>query len=147
MPTGEPIALANRREALAALCGAHGLLSVYLFGSRADDGLRLLAGKIVAAAGSDLDIGVVATATRLELDRLVALDLGFAEIFSPLRVDVVSAERVDSLFQLSIIEGHRVFAADSTAADLFELLVFRRAADTLPYQRQREIELFGVSTS
>lgn len=137
----------NRREALATLCRVHGLLAVYLFGSRAADGLRLLDGEAVAAAGSDLDIGVVAPHPGLDLDRLVDLDLAFAQIFAPLRIDVVPAERVDSLFQLRIVEGHRIFAGDPTAADLFELLVFRRAADILPYQRQHEIELYGVSTS
>lgn len=141
------MAVATRREALAAVCRAHGLLAVYLFGSRATDGLRLLDGEAVAAASSDLDIGIVVTPPGLDVDRLIAADLAFTGLFAPLRVDVVPVERVDSLFQLRIIEGHRIFTADSTATDLFELLVFRRAADILPYQRQREIELYGVSTS
>lgn len=141
------MASTTRREALAAVCRAHGLLAAYLFGSRATDGLRLLDGEAASAAGSDLDIGIVATPPGLDLDRLIATDLGFADLFAPLRVDVVPVDRVDSLFQLRVIEGHRIFTADSTAADLFELLVFRRAADILPYQRQREIELYGVSTS
>ncbi len=68
-------------------------------------------------------------------------------MFEPLRVDLVPIQRVDPLFQARIIDGHRIFAADSTQADLYELLVFRRAADLLPLQRARELELFGVSTS
>ncbi len=141
------MAAAVRHEALVQVCREHGLLAAYLFGSRAADGLRLLDGEAVAGAGSDLDIGIVVEHPGLDLDRLIAAELDLAEIFAPLRVDVVPVERVDSLFQLRIIEGHRIFVADSTAADLFELLVFRRAADVLPYQRQREMELYGVSTS
>ncbi|HEV3077375.1 MAG TPA: hypothetical protein VHB47_23350 [Thermoanaerobaculia bacterium] len=83
----------------------------------------------------------------LDLRALVDLDLAFAEVFEPLRVDLVPIQRVDPLFQARIIDGHRIFAGDSTQADLYELLVFRRAAEQLPSQRAREIELFGVSTT
>ena len=136
-----------RREALERLCREQGLLAVYLFGSRADDGLRLLHGEPVQGEGSDLDIGIVFPDPGLDLRALVDLDLAFAEVFEPLRVDLVPIQRVDPLFQARIIDGHRIFVADSTQADLYELLVFRRAADLLPLQRARELELFGVSTS
>lgn len=137
----------TRQEALRRLSRDHGLLAVYLFGSRADDGLRLLRGEPVPSEGSDLDIGVVFPDPGFDLHTLVRLDLALAEVFEPLRVDLVPIQRVDSLFQVRIIDGHRIFAADSTEADLYELLVFRRAADVLPLQRERERELFGVSTS
>jgi uncharacterized protein len=137
----------TRLDALVRLCRDNGLLAAYLFGSRADDGLRLLSGEAVPGAGSDLDIGVLFPEPGLDLHALVRLDLAFAETFEPLRVDVVPIQRVDPLFQVRIIDGHRVFAADSIAADLYELLVFRRAADLLPLQREWERELFGVSTS
>ncbi|HEY6323205.1 MAG TPA: nucleotidyltransferase domain-containing protein [Thermoanaerobaculia bacterium] len=136
-----------RQEALERLCREQGLLAVYLFGSRADDGLRLLDGEPVQGEGSDLDIGIVVPDPGLDLRALVDLDVAFAEVFEPLRVDLVPIQRVDPLFQVRIIDGHRIFAGDSTQADLYELLVFRRAADLLPLQRARELELFGVSTS
>lgn len=137
----------TRQEALERLCRDNGLLAVYLFGSRSDDGLKLLAGQPVSSEGSDLDIGVVLSDRGLDLHALVRLDLAFVRVFEPLRVDLVPIHRVDPLFQVRIIDGHRIFAADSTEADLYELLVFRRAADILPRQREREIEFFGVSTS
>jgi len=136
-----------RREALERLCRERGLLAVYLFGSRADDGLRLLQGEPVQGEGSDLDVGIVTPDPGVDLHTLVDLDLAFAEVFEPLRVDLVPIQRVDPLFQARIIDGHRIFTGDSTQADLYELLVFRRAADMLPLQRARELELFGVSTS
>jgi predicted nucleotidyltransferase len=137
----------TREQALERLCREQGLLAVYLFGSRADDGLRLLDGEPVQGEGSDLDVGIVFPDPGLDLRALVDLDLAFATVFEPLRVDVVPIQRVDPLFQVRIIDGHRIFVADSTQADLYELLVFRRAADLLPLQRARELELFGVSTS
>jgi hypothetical protein len=54
---------------------------------------------------------------------------------------------VDPLFQFAAIQGERIAASDSTAADERELEVMRRAADLLPFQRQLELEKFGVSTS
>lgn len=137
----------TRQEALGRLGRDRGLLAVYLFGSRADDGLRLLSGEPVRSEGSDLDIGIVFPDPGIDLHALVKLDFAFGEVFAPLRVDLVPIQRVDPLFQVRIIDGHRIFAADSTAADLYELLVFRRAADLLPLQRARELELFGVNTS
>jgi predicted nucleotidyltransferase len=47
------------RPEIDRVCREHGLLSVYLFGSRADDGQRLLEGEAVAREGSDLDVGLV----------------------------------------------------------------------------------------
>jgi predicted nucleotidyltransferase len=124
----------DRREMLHALSAEFGLLSVYLFGSRAVDGLRRLDGTAVDRAGSDLDVGVFGHE---------ALE----EIFAPLRVDLVPLDFVDPLFQFAAVQGERVVAPDSTAADEKELEVMRRAADLLPIQRQLEIDEFGVTTS
>jgi len=131
---------------LAEACRALGIAAVYLFGSRADDGLRLLKGGEVDATGSDLDVGVwfgSAGPSRSLADVQVALE----DVFAPLRVDLVPLDRVDALFQFRAIDRHRVFAADHHAADQFELIVMRRAAELLPIQRAIERERFGVSTS
>ncbi|MBV8200703.1 MAG: hypothetical protein JOZ15_08765 [Acidobacteria bacterium] len=137
----------TRQEKLERICRDHGVLAAYLFGSRANDGLKMLRGEPVIGEGSDLDLGVMVPGPGLDLHSRVRLDLELSTVFAPLRLDLVPIERVDPLFQVRIIDGHRVFTTDSTAADLYELLVFRRAADALPRQREREIELFGVSTS
>ncbi|HEY0783470.1 MAG TPA: nucleotidyltransferase domain-containing protein [Thermoanaerobaculia bacterium] len=123
------------------------MLAVYLFGSRADDGLRVLAGGEVDGAGSDLDVGVIGLDPDVSIRTLAWLDIGFADILAPLRVDLVPLQRVDAIFQARAIDGHRIYAADSTCADLHELLILRRAADLLPLQRELERELFGLSTS
>jgi predicted nucleotidyltransferase len=124
-----------------------GLLAVYLFGSRADDGRRLLAGQPVEPAGSDLDIGIVFREGNIDFASLGRIHLCFQEIFEPLAVDLVPLQQVDPLFQFRAIDGHRVTVSDSHRADLFELEVMSRAAELLPVQRQLERELFGVATS
>jgi len=137
----------TRRETLETLCRETGILAVYLFGSRADDGLRLLAGEEVAAAGSDLDVGLVFALPRFEPRLLSRLQVAFEDLFAPLVVDLVPLQRVDPIFQLGAIEGHRVAATDSTAADRYELAVMNQAEELLPIQREIERRRFGRSTT
>lgn len=137
----------KRNEELYRLCREFGVLALYLFGSRQDDGLRLLEGQEVPGKGSDLDIGVVFADNDFDLRKLTLLQLALEDLFAPLRVDLVPLQRVDSLFQARAIDGHRISAPDSTAADFYELLVMRKAAELLPIQRQIERETFGFSTS
>jgi len=126
---------------------SHGVEAVYLFGSRADDGVRVLAGGIVEATGSDLDVGLLFASAATDTDRLAALQIALEDLFSPLRVDLVPLDRVDALFQFHAVDGIRVYARDSGLVDRWELVVMRRAAELLPIQRQLERDLFGVSTS
>lgn len=132
--------------ALEDLCRRQGVLALYLFGSRADDGRRRLAGEPVTGSGSDLDIAVLFGDSAAPLRRLAALQVALEEVFAPLRVDLVPIQRVDPLVQFAAIDGLRIAALDTTRADRFELDVMRRAAEVLPIQRQRERDVFGLST-
>ena len=49
----------ERRTILEQACRSHGIVAVYLFGSRADDGSRVLAGGGAEGVGSDLDVGLL----------------------------------------------------------------------------------------
>ena len=132
---------------LEPICREFGVLSVYLFGSRADDGLRVLRGEQVAASGSDLDVGVFFVSPQVDSSALGRLQIALEDLFEPLRVDLVPLDRVDPLFQFRAIDGHRVATTESNAADERELEVMRRAADLLPFQREAELAIFGVATS
>jgi len=125
------------------VCRRHDVLVLYLFGSRAGDGLERLAGRPVEAHGSDLDIGVVFVTPHVDVHLLSSLQVALEDIFEPLKVDLVPLQRVDALFQFEAVSVHRVFEADSTRADEYELLVMRRAAELMPVQRRMERELFG----
>jgi predicted nucleotidyltransferase len=133
--------------ALAHLAVRHHLLAVYLFGSRADDGLRRLDGAEVDAGGSDLDVGVYLEPRHAGPDQIAALQVELEDAFEPLHVDLVPLDRVDPLLQWAAIRGHRVAATDTTAADEKELEVMRRAAELLPIQRALELATFGVATT
>ncbi|HEY3568879.1 MAG TPA: nucleotidyltransferase domain-containing protein [Thermoanaerobaculia bacterium] len=135
------------QETLDRLCRDHGVLAVYLFGSRAKDGLRVLKGEEVSREGSDLDVGVVFRDPSISFERLASLQVGFEDVFAPLRVDLVPLNRVDALFQFAAIDGHRIVETDVNAADDYELRIMNRAADLLPIQRRIELERFGVSTT
>ena len=137
----------DRREQLHRACRAFDVAAVYLFGSRADDGLRILAGAPVPGQGSDLDVAVLPGEGRTRLDRLADLQVALEDVFAPLRVDLVPLDRVDALFQFHAIDGHRVFAANPALVDRYELLVMRRGAELLPIQRAIERERFGVASS
>ncbi len=137
----------DRVEGLQLVCREFELLSVYLFGSRSDDGMKRLQGHDVSSGGSDLDVGVFGRSGGIAARRLGALQVALEEVFSPLRVDLVPLDRVDPLFQFAAVQGERIAAPDTTAADEKELEVMRRAADLLPFQRELEREEFGVATS
>ena len=128
-------------------CRRHGVLILYLFGSRADDGRRMLADERVEKQGSDLDVGVVFERPPGSLEQLSGLQIALEDVFAPLRVDLVPLDQVDALFQSRAIDGHRVFTSNGHRADVFELNVMRQAADLLPIQRAIERDRFGVSTS
>jgi predicted nucleotidyltransferase len=136
----------SRQEILDRLCREHQVLAVYLFGSRADDGLRLLRGEAVPREGSDLDIGVV---FRKSIEPHIPSQLqgDFENVFSPLRIDLAALQRVDALFQFSAIEGHRVAVTDPDEADRYELVVMNLAEEMVWLQRQVETESLGVSTA
>ncbi len=95
----------TRREALERLCRDSGILAVYLFGSRADDGLRLLAGEDVAAPGSDLDVGIVFHDIHFDPRVLWRLQVDFEDLFEPLVVDLVPLQRTDPIFQFRAIDA------------------------------------------
>ncbi len=81
------------------------MLAVYVFGSRAADGLRRLAGEAVDSKGSDLDVGVVFVDLAAHVQRLGALQADLEDVFAPLRVDLVPLQRVDPLFQYAAVDG------------------------------------------
>lgn len=130
----------DRQETLNRLCREHGLLAVYLFGSRADDGLRLLQGEAVSREGSDLDIGVVFREPLRNSRVLSSFQVELEDIFEPLRVDLVPLQRVDALFQFSAIDGHRIAGSDSDKVDRYELFVMNMASEAHWLKQQMESE-------
>lgn len=136
----------ERQDFLDRLCREHGLLAVYLFGSRADDGLQLLEGEDVSSQDSILDVGIVFKKST-EAHDLVRLQAGFEDVFSPSRIDLVTLQSVDALVQFSAIDGHRIAVTNADEADRYELLVMNLAEEMVWLQRQIENEHIEVSKS
>ena len=128
------------------LCRKHGVLALYLFGSRATDGLERLSGRPVNRGGSDLDVALLFDDPTTDHRRLARLQVALEDLFAPLRVDLVPLDRVDALLQFAAIDGHRVAVTDAARVDRYELDVMRRAAELLPVQRWIEHETFGVAS-
>jgi predicted nucleotidyltransferase len=137
----------ERRAACDRIRDKYGLLALYLFGSRADDGLRLLRGEPIDSSGSDIDVGVVSLHGEPGPLELGDMQSELSDVFSPLTVDLVALQKLDPLFQFRAVDGHRISVSDRHRADIFELEVMRRAAELLPVQRRIERDLFGASTS
>lgn len=136
------------REKLQEIGERYEILALYLFGSRARDGVRILEGQPVSAErSSDLDLGVLFQHDERSPLTLAELQVAFENLFAPCRVDLVPLRRVDPLFQFRIIDGDRIWASDTRAADEFELDVMRSASELLPWQRQIERDRYGTSTS
>jgi hypothetical protein len=53
------------------------------------------------------------------------------------RVDLVSLPRADPFLALDIIRGELLSTSDADRQAEYELFVLRRAADLLPFQRER----------
>ncbi|MGD8328295.1 MAG: hypothetical protein PVJ49_02585 [Acidobacteriota bacterium] len=136
-----------RRKQLELICRDHGLVAVYLFGSRSEDGIEYLGGTEPGEGRSDLDVGVVFRDPDFAPRRLTQLQVLFDELFASFRVDVVPLQRVDALFQYEAIDGHRVAAPDPEEADRYELVVMRRAAELLPIERALERDFFATEVS
>ena len=137
----------SSHAALEGICDRYGIVAMYLFGSRAAEGVARLDGAEVSAGGSDLDVGVVFTEPEAASRRLTALLVELEDILSPLAVDLVPLQALDPIFQFDAVDGYRVAAGNGLAADEYELLVMRRAAELLPIERRLEEEMFGASTA
>ena len=146
-------------KTLTELCEEHGVLALYLFGSRADQGMAALRGESVelpelpaspsaraAMRLPDLDVGVVFARGDYDPRVLSRLQVALEDLVAPLAVDLVPLDRVDPLFQADAIDGHRIAATDGERADLWELGVLRMASELLPVQRANERDLYGRST-
>lgn len=129
------------RERLADLARQHGILDVYVFGSRAAE----IAARVHGSAGSekrrpeaDVDIGVRPRhGIPFDVDRRVELAQALEELLGISRVDLVVLPEAGAFLALSVISGELLYCEDPTDQAEYELYVLRRAGDLLPYERER----------
>lgn len=126
-------------DKLADLCRRHGIALVYLFGSQAQVGLKILQGEKVVINDplTDLDVGVLTERPlgqpRKRSKFYAALYNDLEDLFKPLRLDLVLLEENHSVFQLEAIRGICVYQASQEKRDAYEMMILRRAADFRPF--------------
>ncbi len=125
------------RVALEAVCRRFQLHILYAFGGRGREALGWLHGSALSPGPSDLDIGVK-PAELLDVRRKVELAIDLEDLFGVNRVDLVVLPEADPFLAVNVIRGERLFADDSYLADEYDLYVLRRAADLLPFERERQ---------
>lgn len=114
-------------EAVGAIARSErDIVAIYLFGSHA---------RGTSAPDSDVDLGVLPE-RRVSLPEILRLEGQFERSLGR-KVDLVDLTRCEAFLALDAIRGERVYCADSTVADEFELYIMRRAGDLAPYERER----------
>lgn len=136
----------NLRHSLETLADEYGLLALYVFGSRAEEIARRLAGSPVTTAHpvSDVDIGVQPLRNRLltaedrvhmvqRLETLLGVD----------RVDLVILPEANAFLAADVVRGELLLATDLDAEAELQLYHLRRAADLAPLLHAQWRETVG----
>jgi len=136
----------KQQAALDQICRKYGVALLYSFGSRAAEVREWVAGQRdqLPVGPSDTDIGVQPLAgNKWSVREKVEFAAMLEEVLAVSRVDLVCLNEADPFVAAEIIRGERLFAADSHAADEYELYVLRRAGDLAPLERERMALVLG----
>jgi predicted nucleotidyltransferase len=126
---------------LREICERFGVVSLYVFGSRAKEIAARVAGTghgASAAPASDVDIAVQPARGALESPReRVALVYELEELFGAPRVDLVILTEASAFVAVDAVRGELLYCDNLDCQAREELYYFRRAADLAPLQRAR----------
>ena len=139
----------ERQAALDQICRKFDVVLLYSFGSRAVEVREWVEGQrdCLPAGPSDADIGVQPLSGKeWSVREKVELAGMLEELLAISQVDLVCLSEADPFVAAEIIRGERLFAADSHAADEYELYVLRRAGDLAPLERERMALVLGEPT-
>lgn len=138
------------RALIAEMARRHGVVDLYVFGSRA----LWIAARVGGAplsgpepSDSDVDIGVRPRGgARFDAEDRVTLALALEELLGVDRVDLVVLPEVGAFLALAAVSGELLYCDDATNQAEYELFVLRQAGDLLPFERERrELILRGAA--
>ncbi len=132
-------------EKIEQICRSYGIALCYLFGSKVDEGLRLLKGERIEPEDPESDIDFAVLFIKPPEDPLktyALLSLEFQEVVSPFRADLLFLHEVDHLLQLEAIQGINVYAIDKKIREDYEEKVLMFASDELEIMRFNEKDMF-----
>lgn len=124
---------------LGIVCQRYAIALVYLYGSKAEEGLRYLRGEniIIDDRLTDIDVGVVFKESLPPPEKRYKLYSSvfneFEELFRPLPLDLVFLEEGHSVFQGEALKGYCVYSIDEAFKENYEEMILRRAADFRPF--------------
>jgi predicted nucleotidyltransferase len=128
------------RDRLESFCRSHKLESLYVFGSRADETLKLVSGHGEAgpAPSSDVDIAVKLPPDReLSARQKAEMAVELEDLLNAGLVDLITLGDADPFLAVNVIRGERLFCSDRYAADEYELYILRRDGDLADFERIR----------
>lgn len=128
-----------KKEAFSAICKKNSIALAYLFGSQAEEGLKLLNDEELKPADplADLDLAVVFNTNLPSSDQMPGFYAGLynqlADLFLPFSLDLVFLQEQHSVFQAQAVTGICIYAEDENFKSEYEENVMRRAADFKPF--------------
>jgi predicted nucleotidyltransferase len=131
---------------LEETCRRHGVDSLYLFGSRAEELQSWLEQETdgTIPSSSDIDVGIkVKTDERWPIEKKVSLTIDLENYFGCRKVDLVLLNEADPFLAAEIVRGERVYARNEVEADEYDLYVLRRAGDLAPLEKERMALILG----
>ncbi len=131
---------------LEEICRKHGVNSLYLFGSRAEEVRSWLEQETDSSipSSSDIDVGIkVKTDERWPIEKKISLTIDLEDYFGCRRVDLVLLNEADPFLAAEVVRGERVYARNEVEADEYDLYVLRRAGDLAPLEKERMALILG----
>ncbi len=132
------------KEQLEGLADKYGIQIIYAFGSRAREALEMVEGKrkSLSPGPSDLDIGVKPE-RKLTVEEKVEIALALEDIFDVHRVDLVVVPEVEIYLAFKAVTGELLYARDPVYEAEYQLYIMGKAADLLPYEKERQRIILG----
>ena len=135
-----------KTEEIRSLAGKYGIVLIYLFGSKTEEGKRYLKGEsIIPQEYSDLDISIAfenAPSDPMKIHGALYKEL--SDIFEPFHIDLLFLHEVDPIFQYEIIKGSRIYEKDEYYADDIEEMIMKKAEDLIFKKRVFNQEIVGA---
>jgi len=134
------------KHRISAFARHNGLEIIYAFGSRAKEIQARIQGKTTRSRHprSDIDLGIKPI-RPLSVKEKVQIAVFFEDLFDVSRADVVLLPEAPASLGFEIVSGELLYAANEKSEADCQLYYMRRAADLLPFERERARMIMGAS--
>ena len=122
----------------------YGIQIFYVFGSREDEARKFVRGDVrrLAPTSSDLDVAIK-TARPLSIEEKVEIAARLEDLFGVNRVDLLILPEVRTFVAVEAVSGELLYTSDATLEAEYQLYIMRKAAELLPYERERQKAILG----